>query len=143
MGGHPCVPNVCHFFKWQITAVLPRYQKTVENTRANEAAVGLRTLANAENLYKLEHGEITTNVDNLLINISNSQLFNYEVHNSLGEVGFEVIAFRQHETRDHLKYYIYYAHDSRLHCVTQHDDALPVCMHLCRLTQAPDAGATG
>ena len=120
---------------------LPQYQKTVEKTRANEAVVNLRTLVNAENLYKLEHGEITTSIDNLPINISNSQLFNYVITSFSKGIGFEIIAYRKHEEKNHLKYYIYYSHAETLSCVTQHDNALPVCMHLCHITQTPGASS--
>ena len=122
---------------------LPQYTKAVEKARATEALSNLRTLANAEELYKLENGEATNDLTKLTWSIQGSQpnstsvrtpYFSYYVEATSNGIGFEAVATRIHNGNDNLKYFIYYAYDGALYCVTKHDNAVPICKHLCQTT---------
>ena len=48
---------------------LPQYTKSVEKSRISEAKIILKALANAEDVYMLEHGEATANLADLDISV--------------------------------------------------------------------------
>ena len=120
---------------------LPQYNKAVEKARISEALTNLKALVQAEDLYKLENNTVTTNLDELLIDISGSRvatnqikssLFNYTIYGYPSGKGYEAIAYREHNNHDNLRYYIYYRFDGLLLCVPQHTAADAVCKFLCQ-----------
>ena len=116
---------------------LPQYRKAVEKTRAVEAQTNLAALVTAEKVYKIANGTATDKLDELDIQLSGSyntstkrlvsKYFSYYANVSPSGIGFEAVATRIDNGQNDLKYYIYFASDSKYHCVATHADARWFC----------------
>jgi len=56
---------------------LPQYQKAVEKSRAAEAKIVLRAIANAHQVYYLANGTFTENLDDLDIDVPGTDIDSY------------------------------------------------------------------
>ncbi len=130
---------------------LPQYQKSVEKARASEAAINLRALDDAMQLYVLERGEPTLNLEDLSIELSGekvntstikSKFFTYDIRN-LGESGkkYELVATRNDNSNDVMKYYLYYSYSGHFTCVAKKEASKSICAGICGAT--PTAVAPG
>jgi type IV pilus assembly protein PilE len=79
---------------------LPQYQKAVQKSRAYTAVQNVRTLAQAEEVYKLITGDYTKDMSKLDVSVPNTKYFSYNVYYdvvmhaiALSTDGYEIIYF--------------------------------------------------
>ncbi len=115
---------------------VPQYRLAVEKARASEALTNLRTLVNAETIYKMANGSATSSIDELDISIGQASAnqivtsnFRYTISLRNWGTGFEAIAFRKYNNNSS-NYYIYYDGNGNLHCVAQTQEARTICHYL-------------
>ena len=88
---------------------LPQYEKAVEKSRATEALVWSKHLAQAEELYYLANGSYTEDKEALGVKLPNSKFFDYRIDSST----YNIIVTRQ--TTDYrFRYFMQNTHHSSL-----------------------------
>ena len=78
------------------TLAVPQYMGFVEKARATEAVSSMSALRTAQNLYKLENGEYSGNINKLAIEVPTSGSLTYWNYNISGasDTGFSITATR-------------------------------------------------
>lgn len=135
---------------------LPQYTKAVEKSRASEALVNLRTLVNAQQVYKMATGSPAQDLDSLDLQITGETVdaktvrtknFTYDIRNFNPNTreGFEAVATRNDNSNDVMKYYVYYSGLGTMFCVAKHTAAQTVCSALCGSSNfgSHEAGCAG
>ena len=122
---------------------LPQYQKAVEKTRAQEALINLRTLANAEKIYELANGTKTNELDKLDINLTGKEQNNQIITNNftyyITPTSWEIVAQRNSSIDAH-NYIIYVNSSGTVACRAATQAARPICVTISETTQFDSFG---
>ena len=106
---------------------LPQYRIAVDKARAAEAMILVRAVAEAEKTHYLANGSYTTSMENLVVNVSDSQTKNWEMVLDLANDTDKPVVYarRANTTMNVDCWYIYYTlKDNKLWCGAYNGDVL-------------------
>ena len=120
---------------------LPQYRIAVEKSRASEAMIALRAIKTGLEICKMATGTVCDSLEDLGVELPGTPITGKKVEMKYftvqfrsspnGDIGYEIVAYRNYGTNDNLDYTLYYSWNNYLVCRPNSDGAVRICKSFC------------